>query len=163
MYGRYRDDEGGFALRLPAGWEADRDEEGGVLLTAEDGPGLLHLIGFGRDPDEEADPADELYAFLADQDIELEDDEVEDFDLGDTATLALCEYLAEDADEASYWLVAVATAPGRLVFASYSCPAGEQDPERETIRAILMTLSLDDERDTAADPGRKGPDAASHG
>ena len=37
---------------------------------------------------------------------------------------------------------AVATAPGNLVFASYTCPAGREDEERETVRDILTTLRL---------------------
>jgi hypothetical protein len=141
---RYRDEEGGFALVLADGWSAGRDEEGGLLLSAADGAGLLHLIAFEREEAEEADPAEELYAFLEDQEIELEEDEVEDFELHGTGSMALCEYLAEDAEETTFWLVGVATAPGRLVFVSYSSPAEAAEEEREAVRAMLATLSLGD-------------------
>ena len=82
---------------------------------------------------------------LAEQGIELEEDDVEDFDLEGGAALSLCEYLAEGEDEeerATYWLMAVATNPGNLVFANYSCPAGKQDRERETVRGVLASLRL---------------------
>jgi phosphoribosylaminoimidazole (AIR) synthetase len=143
---RYRDGEGGFALDLPEGWVAERDGEGGILVSAEDGVGLLHLVAFDGDPATDADPAEELYAFLAEQEIELEEDEVEDVELAGEASLALCEYLAtneEDEEEIVFWMVGVATAAGRLVFASYSCVSGEEAAERETVRSILASLELE--------------------
>src|SRR5690606_23016190 len=63
---RYRDIDGSFELSLPVSWEAERDGEGGLLLFASEGHGLLHLMPFERDVDDDADPAEELYAFLAD-------------------------------------------------------------------------------------------------
>jgi len=138
-----------FSLRIPEGWEAEPDEEEGIDIAAPDGPGLLHLVPIPQPPGEMLDPAEELYAFLEDLGIELEEDEVEDVELAGGAEMALCEYLAEAEDEdaeegdgesATYWIVAVATAPGDLVFASYSCPAGEEEAERETIRGILASL-----------------------
>lgn len=138
-----------FALLIPEGWEAEPDEEEGVDVASPDGVGLLHLVPIRQPPGEMLDPAEELYAFLEDLGIELEEDEVEDVALADGAEMALCEYLAEteeDAEEgeesATYWIVAVATAPGELVFASYSCPAGEEETEREAVRGILASLRL---------------------
>jgi hypothetical protein len=143
--------DGGAEVELPEGWDWETDEEGGVNLMSEEGAGLLHLVTFEQEQGEHTDPAEELYAFLEDQGIELEEDEVEDVELGGAAHLALCEYITErdepqegdDDDEPStFWLVGVATAPGNLLFGSYSCPAGEQEPERETVRAILASVRL---------------------
>jgi hypothetical protein len=142
--------EAGVEVDLPAGWETEADEEGGANLLAEEGVGLLHLVRFDQPPGEVADPAEELYAFLEDQGIELEEDDVEDVELPGEALLALCEYIteqedaseAEDDEPATFWLVGVATAPGNLVFGSYSCPAGREGEEREVVRAILSSLRL---------------------
>jgi hypothetical protein len=140
----YTADEGGFAIRVPAHWqaEADPEEEGGVELWHPDGVGELHLVGFASAADEPPDPAEELYAFLEEQGIELEEDEVEDLELSDEGELALCEYLSEDEEtgETLYWLVGVAALPGRLVFAHYTCAADEEERERDKVRAILRTL-----------------------
>ncbi|CAN5814314.1 hypothetical protein BH23GEM6_BH23GEM6_07970 [soil metagenome] len=147
---------GGATVDLPEGWIAEADEEGGVNLMAEDGPGLLHLVSFEQEAGAMDDPADELYAFLEDQGIELEDDEVDDVELAGGAMLAMCEYMTEldpeensegteddDDDEAStFWLIGVATAPGNLLFGSYSCAAGDEDLERETVRGILRSVRL---------------------
>ena len=140
---RYADPAGRFDLVVPPGWSADVDEEGdGVELWSEAGPGTLHLIGFGADGF--ADPAEELYAFLDEREIELEEDEVEDVPLEGDAELALCEYASEDEDDGEqlFWMVGVATGPGTLVFATYFCPAGEEAAERETVRQALGTLRL---------------------
>lgn len=142
---RYTDPEHGWDLRLPAGWTAEADaEEGGVEVWNPDGVGALHLIGFPQPPDEFPDPAEELYAFLDEQGVELEEDEVQDLELADEAEMAICEYLSEDEDdpeaEPTFWTVGVATAPGMLVFATYSCPAGEEERERESVRRILASL-----------------------
>jgi hypothetical protein len=146
---RFRDTNGTFELTLPAGWQTEPDGEGGLLLYREDGCGLLHLMPFERDPFEDLDPAEELYAFLADQEIELEEDEVDDVTLP-IGSLAICEYIADDEDEEiTYWLVGVATAPGQLLFASYSCAAGEEDAESGAVREILSSLSFD----TPSSPG----------
>src|SRR5688572_24713930 len=102
---RYSDLEGAFSLSLPDAWEAERDPEGGLLVSSSEGNGLLHLIPFSRDPAEDLDPAEELYAFLEDQEIELEEDEVEDLELPAGGLLALCEYATEEGDEAVYWMV----------------------------------------------------------
>ena len=137
-----------FDFEIPDGWQAEPDEEGGIQAGQADGAGLLHLIAFEQDSSDPLDPAEELYIFLEDQGIELEEDEIEDLELASGAELSFCEYLSEDEEEGeteretTYWLVAVATAPGNLVFASYTCPAGREDDERETVRSILTTLRL---------------------
>lgn len=136
-----------FEFEIPEGWQAEPDEEEGLQAGRVDGAGLLHLIGFEQDAGEALDPAEELYIFLEDQGIQLEEDEIEDLELESGAELSLCEYLSEDEEgegdrETTYWLVAVATVPGNLVFASYTCPAGREDEERETVREILTTLRL---------------------
>jgi hypothetical protein len=127
---------------------AEEDGEGGVLLFREDGHGLLHLIPFERGLGDEADPGEELYAFLDEQEIELQEDEVEDIELSPFGSLALCEYIEEDADETVYWMMGVATAPGRLVFASYSCPVLEREDERDAVRRTLEGLRFIDARST---------------
>ena len=138
-----------FDLDLPNGWTAEPDEEGGIAVTGHAGIGLLHLIAFEQSGGELLDPAEELYIFLEDQGVELEEDEIEDLELPSGGELSLCEYLSEDEDEedqegleTTYWLVAVATSPGILVFVSYTCPADAVDSERESIRSILGTLRL---------------------
>src|SRR5690606_37867602 len=138
-----------FELELPDGWSAGPDDDGGVAVTGPDGIGLLHLIAFEQPPGELLDPAEELYIFLEDQGVELEEDKIEDLELAAGADLSLCEYLSEDEDEedqeeaeTTYWMVGVATIPGNLVFASYTCPAADADAERETVRSILSTLRL---------------------
>jgi hypothetical protein len=139
------DPEGRFDLAVPAGWTVEpEEEEGGVEVWREDGAGTLHLISFEAPDDSFPDPGEELYAFLENRGVELEEDEVEDLSLEGDAELALCEYVAEDEEEeeATFCLVAVATAPGALVFATYLCPAGEEDSEREAVRALLSTLRL---------------------
>lgn len=143
--------EGRFEVRLPPGWVHEDDEDGGVLVASAEGPGLLHLVSFEQDEGAPLDPAEELYVFLEDQGVELEDDEVEDLELPE-GELAYTEYLTEedgegegeaDAEEpATYWLVGVATWPETLVFCSYSCPAGSQDVERERVIGILSSLRL---------------------
>ncbi|MDB4949740.1 MAG: hypothetical protein JWM27_2389 [Gemmatimonadetes bacterium] len=142
---RYTDPEGGFDLVLPAGWTAEPNaEEGGVELSHPDGAGILHLLGLAQPDDEFPDPAEELYAFLEDQGVELEEDEVDDVEL-EGGEMSLCEYATADDEEGgdeTFWMVGVATAPGRLVFATYFCASGEQDEERETVRAALATLRL---------------------
>lgn len=139
-----------FEFDIPEGWQAEPDEEEGLQAGRVDGAGLLHLIGFEQETGEALDPAEELYIFLEDQGIQLEEDEIEDLELESGAELSLCEYLSENEEEGegegeretTYWLVAVATVPGNLVFASYTCPAGREDEERETVRDILTTLRL---------------------
>ena len=134
-----------FSFALPPGWEAEKDEEEGISVFAPEGNGLLHLVAFSQPDAEPLDPAEELYAFLEEQGVEIEEDEVEDVDLPGGAELSLCEYLVEedDADETTYWLVGVATAPGNLVFLNYSCAAGEEEVERKAIRDILSSLRLE--------------------
>ena len=137
-----------FDFEVPDRWEAEVDEEGGIAVTGPAEVGLLHLIAFEQPGDEPLDPAEELYIFLEAQGIELEEDEIEDLELPGGAELSVCEYLAEDEEEEegegepTYWMVAVATASGNLVFASYTCPAGDAEGERETVRAILTSLRL---------------------
>jgi hypothetical protein len=140
---RYEDAEGSFSFGLPDGWESASDEDGGLSIARDGGAGLLHLIAFRRELAEELDPAEELYAFLANQDIEVEEEEIEDLELPAGGLLATCEYAAEEADEAVYWLVAVAAAPGQLVFASYSCPIGEEDAEADQVLEILKSVVFD--------------------
>ena len=133
-----------FSLSLPEGWVAEPDEEEGVSVFAPEGAGLLHLVAFPASDDSLQDPAEELYAFLEEQGIEIEEDEVEDLDLAGGAALALCEYLSEEEeeDETTYWLVGVAMSAATLVFVSYSCPSGEEEKERAAIRQILESLAL---------------------
>jgi hypothetical protein len=141
---RIRDPDGRFTLVPPAGWKHAPDEdEGGIEVWSDEGAGTLHLISFDAG-DEFADPAEELYAFLDDRDVELEEDDVDDVPLEDGSELALAEYEAEDEDEgdATFWLVGVATAPGALVFATYLCPAGEHEAEVQLVRAALGSLRL---------------------
>ncbi len=141
---RIHDPDGRFSLAPPPGWRhAPDDDEGGLEVWNEDGVGTLHLISFDGG-DDFADPAEELYAFLDERDVELEEDDVDDVPLGGGGELALAEYEAEDEDEddATFWLVGVATAPGVLVFATYLCPAGEHEAEAERVRAALASLRL---------------------
>jgi hypothetical protein len=142
---RRTDPENRFDLRIPEGWSAEADQDdGGLEIWDEEGPGTLHLIAFEQDADEFLDPAEELYAFLDERGVELQEDEVEDVELDGDAELALCEYTSEDEDsgEALFWLIGVATAPGVLAFATYFCPAGAEDQEREPVRAALRSLRL---------------------
>lgn len=132
---------GEYAIRVPEGWTAEPDpEEGGVEISHPDGAGVLHLVAFPY-AGVPADPAEELYAFLEEQEIELHEDEIEEIALENGAELALCEYLEEDEDGGSaYWIVGVAALPDALVFAHYTCDAGDEDAERATIREVLRTL-----------------------
>lgn len=142
---RYTDAEGGFDVAVPEGWTAEVDPEvGGVELSHPDGAGVLHLIGVPQPDDEFLDPAEELYSFLEEQGVELEEDEVDDVELGGGAELAVCEYVTDDEEEEgeTFWMVGVATSPGALVFATYSCAAGEEEEERETVRRVLGSLRL---------------------
>jgi hypothetical protein len=151
-----RDPEGRFTLRLPPGWQAAVDEDGdGMEVWREDGAGTLHLISF--DTDEFSDPAEELYAFLHERGVELEDDEVEDLPL-EGAELAVTEFLSEDEDdgESLFWLVGVATAPGTLVFGTYFCPAGREGEERDTIRAALTGMQVRGAGEGAEPPSPDG-------
>jgi hypothetical protein len=132
---RYTDAEGGFDVLVPEGWYAEPDPEaGGVEMAHPDGAGLLNLVGFPQPDNDFPDPAEELV-----------EDDVEDLSLEGGAEVAVCEYLTEDEEEGAgetFWLVGVATAPGALVFANYSCVAGEQEEERETVMAVLRSLRL---------------------
>jgi hypothetical protein len=137
------DPDGRFTVQPPAGWSAAPDEDaGGLEVWREEGAGTLHLVSF--DADDFADPAEELYAFLEDRGVELEEDDVEDLSLPGGGEMAFAEYEAEDedAEETTFWLVGVAAAPGTLVFATYLAPAGEQEAEVELVRAALATLRL---------------------
>lgn len=139
---RYQDAEGDFEVTLPASWRSRKDGEAGLLLFDDEGEGLLHLIPFSRDPDDELDAAEELYAFLAEHEIELEEDEVEDVELAGEGLLALCAYLAEEDGEEEYCLVGVAVAPGQILLASYSCPAGDDEAEAKIVRGILASIAF---------------------
>jgi hypothetical protein len=140
-----RDPEGRFEMPLPAGWQAAPDEDGdGLEVWNEQGAGTLHLISFAPEDGDFPDPAEELYAFLQEEDVELQEDEVEDVPLPGGAEMAVCEYLSEDEEsgEGLFWIVGVATAPGRIVFATYFCPAGEEAAERQTVRGALASLRI---------------------
>ncbi|HEX2078194.1 MAG TPA: hypothetical protein VHG08_10815 [Longimicrobium sp.] len=141
---RVRDPDGRFTLVPPPGWSAAPDEEqGGLEVWPEEGDGTLHLISFDAGEDF-ADPAEELYAFLDDRGVELEEDDVTDVPLEGGGELAWAEYEAEDEDEGdvTWWLVGVATGPGTIVFATYLCAAGEHEAGAELVRAALGTLRL---------------------
>jgi hypothetical protein len=134
-------DGGEYTVRVPAGWTAERDvEEGGLEISRPQGSGVLHLVAFTHSGGASTDPAEELYAFLEEQEIELQEDEVEDLTLDCGSELALCEYLEEEEDGAAYWMVGVAALPEVLVFAHYSCDAGEEREERAMIREVLRTI-----------------------
>jgi hypothetical protein len=140
---RYTVAEEGFSFSIPAGWQAERDaEEGGVDVWNPDGPGDLHLVGFPAGSADAADPAEELYAFLEEQEIELEEDEIDDHDLDGAGEMAVCEYISEDEEtgEAEFWLVGVAALPGSLVFAHYICAAGREQEERDAVRELLRSI-----------------------
>jgi hypothetical protein len=142
---RHSDPDRRFDLVIPKGWSAAPDEDdGGLEVWDEAGVGTLHLIAFPQGPEEFPDPAEELYAFLAERGVELQEDEVEDVALEGDAELALCEYASEDEDdgETLFWMVGVATAPGVLAFATYFCPAGAEERERSAVREALQTLRL---------------------
>ena len=150
---RTSDPDGRFTLVVPAGWSAEPDEDqGGLEVYLEEGIGTFHLISFEGD-EESADPAEELYAFLEEDGVEIEEDDVEDLDI-EEGELAVCEYESSDEDEedgdgeTTFWMQGVATAPGVIVFATYICPAGEQAAERDIIRKALGTLRLG-----SAEPG----------
>jgi hypothetical protein len=142
---RHEDPEHRFDLIIPTGWSAAPDEDdGGLEVWNEAGSGTLHVIAFGQGPEEFPDPAEELYAFLEERGVELQEDEVEDLVLPGDAELALCEYTSEDEEDGEelYWMVGVATAPGVLAFATYFCPAADADRERAVVRAALESLRL---------------------
>lgn len=141
--GWYTAADGTFEVRLPSGWLAEPDpEEGGVEIWHPEGAGELSLLGFPLPPGERPDPGEELYAFLEEHDIELEEDEVEDAELSDGGELALCEYVSEDeaTGEATYSLVGVGALPGSLVFAHYICAAEEEGAELEEVQDIVRSL-----------------------
>lgn len=139
-----------FVAELPRGWEAEPDpESGGVDVFRPDGSGVLHLLAFPGDGDEFLDPAEELFAFLDEQGIELQEEELEDLQLAGNAEMAFTEYVAEDGEAEeedhegpTFNIMGVATAPGVLVFASYACPAGEEDHERDAVLHIFRSLQL---------------------
>ena len=140
-----RDPEGRFTVTIPAGWSSAPDEDqDGLEVWKEDGAGTLHLISFAPSGEDFPDPAEELYSFLEERGVELEEDEVEDVPLEDGSELALCEFTSEDEDdgESLFWMVGVATTPGAICFATYFCPAGEEEKERDTVRLALTTLRL---------------------
>jgi hypothetical protein len=114
------------------------------MVWKEEGSGTLHLISFAPEGEDFPDPAEELYAFLQEQDVVLQEDEVEDVPLPGGAEMALCEYLTEDEDEGEslFWMVGVATAPGTMVFATYFCPEGEEARERDAVRRALASLQI---------------------
>ena len=144
---RYHDPTG-FSLIVPPGWSAEAEaEQGGVDLWGPGEHGTLHLIGLPQPPDEFPDPAEELYAFLHEQGVELQEDEVEDVELEDDAEMALCEYVADDEEAPeeppTLWLIAVATAPGALVFGTYSAAEADAEGELGAVREILRSLRFE--------------------
>jgi hypothetical protein len=144
---RFKDPEGLFELELPLGWSAEPDpEEGGFELTGEDGPGVLHLMAFEQPETLGTDPAEELYSFLAEEGIEIEEEDVEDLDLPDGWGMAVCEFVSEPEeageDESLFFTIGVGTAPGILLFATYTCPDGEEEQERDELRGLLGSIRL---------------------
>lgn len=144
METRYRDPESGLEIHFPEGWAVEpNQEEGGVDASPPGEVGILHLMGFSYPEDDFPDPAEELYAFLEEEGVELEEDEVEDLALPGEGEMALCEFISDDEEEGpTYFMVGVATAPGALAFATYTCAAGEEEAEREQVRTVLSTLRL---------------------
>jgi hypothetical protein len=135
--------DGTFQIRVPPGWQAEWDaEEGTVELWNPEGAGDLSLLGFAAGAAPPPVPAEELYVFLDEHDIELQEDEVEDMELSEGGELAYCEYVSEDeqSGEATFALVGVGSVPGALVFADYTCAAGEEGAELEQVHAILGSL-----------------------
>lgn len=142
----HTDPEHGYSLSLPEGWRASPDPEGdGEELFHPDGAGIVHLVPLTAGSGGE-DPADELYAFLAEQGIELEEDEVEDLEL-EGGLLSYCEFGTEEEledggeTEAVRWLIGIAAGPRGLLLITYSAPEGE-DEEIAALRAMLATLRL---------------------
>lgn len=137
----YDDGETRFGVGVPEGWESEEDEEdGGLLLWPKEGDALLHLIGFARAEEEIPDPAEELYAFLDGEEIAIEEDEVVDLTLEAGDEAAYCEYIEEEEDEITHWLVGVATGPGQLVFLNFSRPWEEGTEIGSDVRDILGTI-----------------------
>lgn len=142
---RFAAPDGGYDLLLPQGWEVVQGEEGDVDLHHPEGAGTLSLVHFAGEPDAEVDPADELYAFLAEQEIEIQEEEVEDVLLDGDGELAYCEYGTEGdegEEDAMYWLTGVAVGGGGLVFVTYTCPAGEEAEEIEVVRRMIGSLRI---------------------
>jgi hypothetical protein len=144
---RFKDPEGLFQLDLPLGWSAAPDpEEGGWELSGEDGPGVLHLMAFEQSEALGEDPGEELYAFLAEEGIEIEEEDVEDLELPGGWGMALCEFVSEPEDEEDeeslFFTVGVGTAPGILLFATYTCGEGEEEQERAELRSLLGSIQL---------------------
>jgi len=143
---RHTHTEHGYSLTLPEGWEAAPDPDGdGEELFHPQGAGIVHLVPLAAASGEE-DPAEELYAFLAEQDVELEEDEVEDLELTGGGALSYCEFgteeeLEEGGAEQVRWLVGIALGPRGLLLITYSAPEGE-DAEVEAVRGMLATLTL---------------------
>jgi hypothetical protein len=50
-------------------------------------------------------------------------------------------------------MVGVATTPGAICFATYFCPAGDEEKERDTVRLALTTLRLLDPTDAGRRAG----------
>jgi hypothetical protein len=148
----YADPEGFYSVELPPGWIGERDPEAeGIEFFHPEGPGSLHVLAFDSGTDGAVDPAEELYAFLEEQGVEIEEEDVDDIVLSEHADLAMCEYISEPFDaeegedgepEPSLWIMAVATAPGTLLFASYSCPAEAEEQEREAVHSVLASIRL---------------------
>lgn len=149
MAERALDPSGRFDIVVAPGWVTETDpDEGGLILFRPESEGNLELLSFPFTPEEDTDPADELFAFLDEEDILLLEDEVEDFALAGGTGLALCEYVSEEQQEDEgaeqlFWLVAVATGQHSLVFATYSCPAGLEDGDRGDVAQMLRSLRLD--------------------
>lgn len=149
MAERASDPNGRFDIVVAPGWVTETDAaEGALILFRPESEGNLELLSFPFTPEEGTDPADELFAFLDEEDVLLLEDEVEDFELEGGAGLALCEYVSEeeaegDGAEQLFWLVAVATGQHGLVFASYSSPAGTEQADRADVVQMLRSLRLD--------------------
>jgi Icc-related predicted phosphoesterase len=144
---RHSHAEHGYAFDLPAGWTAAPDPDGdGEELFHPEGAGIVHLVPLSAGTGEE-DPAEELYAFLDEQGVELEEDEVEDIELEGGGLLSYCEFgMEEELDEGEgteevRWLVGIASGPRGLLLITYSAPEGEE-AEVAAVRALLATLTL---------------------